>query len=136
MAHGLKESFVAPPGALTKMKRRMGTHAGMIVEKVVDVIDFDTMVVTALHGYRDVYHYYNDMCGGTENRLLAMVSQDRRKSKESHTSDATKEEDDEPLIPFVNLDEVAKDALIANTNATEDAKATVGLLAKQQQGTP
>ena len=130
LAHGLKESFVAPPGALTKMKRRLGPHAGMIVEKVVDVIDFDTFVVTALHGYRDVYHYYNDMCGGTENRLLAMVSQDRRKSKESHDDN---DDVEVPLVPLVDLDEVAKDVLIANTHATEASKAAAGLLAKQQQ---
>ena len=135
LAHGLKESFVAPSGALTKMKRRMGPHAGIIVEKVVDVIDFDTFVVTALHGYRDVYHYYNDMCGGTENRLLAMVSQDRKKSKESIDKNTTTQQgdDEEPLVPFINLDEVAKDALLANSNATG---APAGMLASQQLGYP
>lgn len=110
LAHGLKTSFVAPPGALTKMKRRMDAQAAYVVEKVSDVIEFDSMVVTALHRFRDVYHYYNDMCGGKESHLLAMVANDRSN---------VISRDDVNEVPLVSLDEVARDVLLANTAEAE-----------------
>jgi hypothetical protein len=75
------------------MKRRMGPNTAEIVTKLVDVFDFDSQVVTALHRFRDVHHYYNDMCGANEAHLLSMVSPDRQHHQSSVTDD-----EDSPLV--------------------------------------
>lgn len=75
LAFGLKDNFVARPGALNKMKVRLGPNAKSVVEQVVDVIDFDSVVVTGLHRFDNVYHYYSDMCGASEQCLRKMLQQ-------------------------------------------------------------
>lgn len=100
LCHGLKETFVSKPGCMTTIKKRMEqwgsvskseiwkkenrqdvknlenkkVPAGMVqemVERCEDVFLFDSIMVTSIHGFRDVEHYYSDMCGGKEERLMA-----------------------------------------------------------------
>jgi hypothetical protein len=87
LAHGLKESFVAPIGALKKMKRRMGPLASDIVEGLKSVIGFDTFVVTSLHNFRDVYHYYADMSGANDQRLLSIIAEGIKNHNDGLNSD-------------------------------------------------
>lgn len=136
LTHGLKESFVAPIGALKKMKRRMGPLAGRIVEKINSVISFDKSVVTSLHNFRDLNHYYSDMSGANDQRLSSIiteriknqndtVSSERTSllvSSHSGASDKNKETDadsnmniDIDVVPLVCHQTVYRDALKANT---------------------
>jgi hypothetical protein len=106
----------------------MGESASMVIENIRDVIGFDTMVVTALHRFRDVFQYYSDMSGSCDQRLLALVSLDRRipnstppqesfsPNKKSASPDPSPNPDpcQDDLIPFVCLETVFRDACSAN----------------------
>jgi hypothetical protein len=129
LAHGIKESFVAPIGALRKMKRRMGPLAADIVEGLKSVVAFDTFVVTSLHNFRDVYHYYADMSGANDRRLLAIIAEGIKNHNDSLNSDATSLSNSSPLgspgmknveadfdvAPLVCLQSVYIDARKANS---------------------
>jgi hypothetical protein len=102
----------------------MGETAGIVIESVRDVIGFDTMVVTALHHFRDVFHYYSDMSGSCDQRLLALVSLDRTPNPDPphKIQNITSLDQNTPnpglfegySIPFVCLNTVLKDATTAN----------------------
>jgi predicted alpha/beta-fold hydrolase len=61
LAQGLKRIFVDDPIPLRKLKRAIGGDADSRIQNIMTVFDFDTVVVTALNGFDDVMHYYDDI---------------------------------------------------------------------------
>jgi hypothetical protein len=93
-------------GALKKMKRRMGPLASDTVEGLKSVIDFDTSVVTSLHNFRDVYHYYNDLSGANDERLLSIIAEGIENHNDGIASGALSlsTSSSQPGMKYVNTD--------------------------------
>lgn len=83
LAHGLKVAFTSHPMTLAKLRRAMGADADKTLQDIADIVEFDSKVVTALNGFDDVYHYYDDLSGtfervaqGLQRPLLALHAVD------------------------------------------------------------
>jgi predicted alpha/beta-fold hydrolase len=68
ITHSLKQNFVVKFGRILE-EQCSGLHVQRALEGVVDVIDFDTHVITPLFGYGHVDEYYRDMSGMRDGEL-------------------------------------------------------------------
>jgi predicted alpha/beta-fold hydrolase len=73
LALGLKQNLIGAPGMLSKVRKFMGDKTEDKLVKCRTVVDFDREVVTAVHRFDDIFHYYSDMCGASVPTLKAMV---------------------------------------------------------------
>ena len=61
LAHGLKIVFATHPILLSKLRRVLGPKYADIITSIRDIVEFDSIVVTALNGFDDVLHYYSNL---------------------------------------------------------------------------
>ena len=61
LAHGLKIVFATHPILLSKLRRVLGSKYADIIPSIRDIVEFDSIVVTALNGFEDVLHYYSNL---------------------------------------------------------------------------
>lgn len=62
LAQGLKDAFTSKSSDLQKLQNKLGQkRVKDVLATIVDVFDFDSMLVPKMHDFRDVYHYYSDM---------------------------------------------------------------------------
>ena len=71
LAHSLKQVFIEPVQHLPRLISEYGSREAVqrVVERVVDVYDFDCVFVTHLHRFKSVDDYYDKMCT-SEMQLL------------------------------------------------------------------
>ena len=65
LTFGLKENF-CHPAAVERMAKRMGPNVVAKVTNCCDVLDFDKVVVTETHNFKNVWEYYKDMSGARQ----------------------------------------------------------------------
>lgn len=92
LTFGLKEGFAASKKGWEVIKRRFGSfvtnsnsqtasqrkkihdHCSGLVDRLVDVYDFDTILVTGIHGYKSVEDYYANMSAAPTMREIAAAN--------------------------------------------------------------
>eukprot|EP01033_Poteriospumella_lacustris_P005551 gene5551-3962_t len=82
LAFGLKEAFVGTAKGWEVVQKRFkpttaastataASGCAQIIDRLVDVYDFDSVMVTGIHGYASVDDYYRDMSAAPAMRAMA-----------------------------------------------------------------
>jgi len=89
LASGLKDAFASKKNHLEKLQRNLGSNKKIkdVLTTIVDVFDFDSMLVPPMHSFRDVYHYYSDM-SCNESALLSSQIVEKEKKKQIACKDS------------------------------------------------
>lgn len=89
LASGLKDAFASKRNDLDKLQKKLGSGKKIkdVLSTIVDVFDFDSMLVPPMHNFRDVYHYYSDM-SCNESALLSSQIVEKEKKKQITCKDS------------------------------------------------
>ena len=88
LAQGLKDAFASKKTDLFKLQKKLGKNKNIkeVLANIVDVFDFDSMLVPPMHNFRDVYHYYSDM-SCNESALLSSQIVEKEKNRKIISKD-------------------------------------------------
>jgi predicted alpha/beta-fold hydrolase len=88
LAQGLKDAFASKKTDLKKLQIKLGPGKNVkeVLANIIDVFDFDSMLVPPMHSFRDVYHYYQDM-NCNESALLSSQILEKAKNSKVVTKD-------------------------------------------------